>query len=123
MTINSEFLKDFTISTTKETDQTTKEIDGTTKETTKETAQTTKEIDGTTKETYETNEEIINIKEQILLLIKNNPNITAKQIANEFKEITEDGVWYHLRKLKSNDLIKREGSTKSDKWVVTKSNK
>lgn len=123
MTINSEFLKDLNVSTTKETSQTTKE-------TTKETAKTTKEIDGTTKETAqttketsETNEKIINIKEQILLLIKNNPNITAKQIANEFKEITEDGVWYHLRKLKSNDLIKREGSTKSGKWVVTKSNK
>ncbi|WP_223211640.1 ATP-binding protein [Mycoplasmopsis gallinacea] len=98
MTINSEFLKDFNVSTTKE-------------------------IDGTTKETSETNEENINIKEQILLLIKNNTNITAKQIANEFKEITEDGVWYHLRKLKSNDLIKREGSTKSGKWVVVKSNK
>lgn len=61
-----------------------------------------------------------NIQEQIVLLVKDNPSITAEQIANEIKEITADGVRYHIRNLKSHGVIKREGSTKSGKWVVMK---
>lgn len=52
--------------------------------------------------------------------MKDNPSITAEQIANEIKEITADGVRYHIRNLKSHGVIKREGSTKSGKWVVMK---
>lgn len=85
MGINTEFLKDFNRSTTKET---------------------TKEKSS--------------IQEQIVLLMKNNPSITAEQIANEIKEITADGVRYNIRNLKVHGVIKREGSTKSGKWVVVK---
>ena len=55
--------------------------------------------------------------------MKNNPNITAEQIANEIKDITVDGVRYHIRHLKTRGIIIREGSTKSGKWVVLKQNK
>ena len=89
MEINTEFLKSFNGSSTKET----------TKETTKEKS---------------------NIQEQIVLFMKNNPSITAEQIANEIKEITADGVRYHIRTLKAHGIITREGSTKSGKWVVMK---
>ena len=89
MEINTEFLKSFNGSSTKET----------TKETTKEKS---------------------NIQEQIVLFMKNNPSITAEQIANEIKEITADGVRYHIRNLKAHGIITREGSTKSGKWVVMK---
>ncbi|EFM64245.1 divergent AAA domain protein [Peptostreptococcus stomatis DSM 17678] len=89
MEINTEFLKSFNGSSTKET----------TKETTKEKN---------------------NIQEQIVLLMKNNPSITAEQIANEIKEITADGVRYHIRNLKAHGIITREGSTKSGKWIVMK---
>ena len=89
MEINTEFLKSFNGSSTKET----------TKETTKEKN---------------------NIQEQIVLLMKNNPSITAEQIANEIKEITADGVRYHIRNLKAHRIITREGSTKSGKWIVMK---
>lgn len=85
MRINTEFLKDFSGNTTKET---------------------TKEKSS--------------IQEQIVLLMKNNPSITAEQIANEIKEITADGVRYNIRNLKAHGVIKREGSTKSGKWVVLK---
>lgn len=70
--------------------------------------------------TKETTKEISSIQEQIFLIMKSNPSITAEQIANEIKEITADGVRYHIRILKSHGVIKREGSTKSGKWVVMK---
>ncbi|MDO5022875.1 MAG: winged-helix domain-containing protein [Eubacteriales bacterium] len=52
--------------------------------------------------------------------MKNNPNITAEQIANEINDITADGVRYHIRNLKKDGIIDREGSTKSGKWIVIK---
>ena len=52
--------------------------------------------------------------------MKNNPNITAEHIANEIKDITADGVRYHIRHLKTRGIIIGEGSTKSGKWVVLK---
>ena len=73
--------------------------------------------DSTTKETTK---EISSIQEQIVLLMKSNSSITAEQIANEIKEISAYGVRYHIRNLKAHGVIKREGSTKSAKWVVLK---
>ena len=69
--------------------------------------------DSTTKETTK---EISSIQEQIVLLMKSNSSITAEQIANEIKEISADGVRYHIRNLKAHGVIKREGSTKSGKF-------
>lgn len=60
------------------------------------------------------------IQESILYLMKNDPSITAEQIANEIKGITADGVRYHIRNLKAHGVIKREGSTKSGRWIVMK---
>ena len=77
-----------------------------------------KEFNGST--TKETTKEISSIQEQIVLLMKSNSSITAEQIANEIKEISADGVRYHIRNLKAHGVIKREGSTKSGKWVVLK---
>lgn len=70
--------------------------------------------------TKETTKEKNSIQEQIVLLMKDNPSITAEQIANEIKKISADGVRYHIRNLKAHGVIKREGSTKSGKWVVMK---
>ena len=75
----------------------------------------------TTEETTkETTKEKKGIQESILYLMKNDPSITAEQIANEIKEITADGVRYHIRNLKAHSVIKREGSTKSGRWIVMK---
>ena len=89
----------------------------TTKETTKEITKTTKE---TTKEITKTTKEKISIQEKMVFLMKNNPSITAEQIANDIKDITANGVRYHIRYLKSHGIIIREGSTKSGKWKVIK---
>ena len=77
-----------------------------------------KEFNGST--TKETTKEKSSIQEMIVLLMKENPSITAEEIANEIKEITAEGVRYHIRNLKAHGVIKREGSTKSGKWVVMK---
>lgn len=80
----------------------------TTKETTKKTTEkTTKK---TTKKTT---------RETILELLGNDPQTSAKELANAIG-ITEDGVRYHLNLLKKNGVIYREGPDKGGKWVVAK---
>ena len=75
----------------------------------------------TSKETSkETGKETMSIQEQIVLLMQNNPKITAKKIASEINEISVSGVRYHISKLKENGVIARVGSTKSGKWIVLK---
>ena len=52
-------------------------------------------------------------------LMKAETKITAKQIAERLN-ISFDGVRYHIKNLRANGRIKREGSTKSGKWTVIK---
>ncbi len=53
----------------------------------------------------------------MLVLIKSNPKITRKQIANELS-ITEDSAKYHLSQLKKKGKIIHLGSTKSGHWEI-----
>lgn len=93
MGINKEFLKVFNSSTTQET----------------------------TQETAQENMQRINIEgsvpDKIIEMMIIEPRITAKQIA-EHLNISFDGVRYHIKKLRGEGRIKREGSTKSGKWIV-----
>ena len=91
MEINAEFLKVFNGSSTQETTQ-----------------ETTQEI-----------EIEKSIPDQIVALMEIEPRVTARKIA-EHLGISFDGVRYHIKKLKARGVIKREGSTKSGKWVVLK---
>lgn len=50
--------------------------------------------------------------ETIRLLIKNNPSITGRELAEKCR-ITEDGVAYHIKKLKLLGKIKRMGGTRN----------
>ena len=72
--------------------------------------------------TQETTQEIKiekSVSNRIIELMMMEPNITAKQIA-EHLNVSFDGVRYHIKKLRADGKIKREGSTKSGKWVVMK---
>ena len=72
--------------------------------------------------TQETTQEIKiekSVPNRIIELMIMEPNITAKQIA-EHLNVSFDGVRYHIKKLRVDGKIKREGSTKSGKWVVMK---
>lgn len=73
----------------------------------------------TTQETTQKIEIEKPIQHQIVELIEMEPRITARQIS-EHLGISFDGVRYHIKKLRAHGVIKREGSTKSGKWIVLK---
>jgi ATP-dependent DNA helicase RecG len=88
----------------------------TTKETTRETNKPTKE---TTKETAKekTGERPVRMKEKLLLLIRQQPEITAAALSAA-TGIGVDGVNYHLNQLKQTGKLRRVGSTKGGHWEV-----
>ena len=56
--------------------------------------------------------------QKILELIKENPHITRKELAQEIGNITEDGIKYHLARLKEKGKIRRVGPDKGGHWEV-----
>ena len=90
--------------TTEATTETATETSDNTTETTETPAVTTETYDSTT--------------ETIRLMIKENPKITGKELASRCG-ITEDGVAYHIKKLKASGKIKRKGGARNGgEWVV-----
>lgn len=80
-------------------------------------AEKTTEKDGFTTEKEEISTE--KTTEKIFRAIKDNPYITTKELALEF-DITGDGVFYHIRKLRIAGRIQRAGGRKSGCWEVLK---
>ena len=76
-------------------------------------------IVGTTQETTQETNITKSVPDKMVDLMKAEPNITAKQIVERLN-ISFDGVRYHIKNLRANGRIKREGSTKSGKWIVIK---
>ncbi len=72
---------------------------------------TTESTTGTTTEKRE------KTTEKIIRLIKNNPHITNKELA-EACGLTEDGVYWNTKKLKKNNIIRRVGGTYGGHWEV-----
>lgn len=65
-----------------------------------------------------TTETTTNTTETIFKIIGNNPKVTAKKIASVCG-ITEDGVAYHIKKLKqSGRIIRIGGSRYGGEWKV-----
>jgi len=58
-------------------------------------------------------------RERILMQIRNNPNITRKELANVLN-LTSDGVKYHLQKMAKEGIIVRQGSNRNGYWEITK---
>ncbi|MBI5551996.1 MAG: putative DNA binding domain-containing protein [Desulfobacterales bacterium] len=58
-------------------------------------------------------------QEKILALLVAEPTLTRKQLAQRLG-ITQDGIKYHLEKLKSAGTIRREGPDRGGRWEVTK---
>ena len=57
--------------------------------------------------------------EKILAAIRKNPYITTKELANVCG-LTEDGIYYNTKKLRSKGLIRRIGGDKGGHWEVDK---
>jgi ATP-dependent DNA helicase RecG len=72
------------------------------------------EMESGTETTQKTTEKTT---EKILRLIKENPSITNKELAT-LCEITEDGVYYHIKKMKAEGIIRRIGPDKVGHWEV-----
>jgi len=69
----------------------------------------------TVETTQETTQETV---QKILQLLKADPKINRKKIAEALGTITEDGVKYHLNKLIKEKYIKRVGPDKGGHWEV-----
>lgn len=55
--------------------------------------------------------------EKIVRLMKENPQITNKELADACG-ITEDGVYWNTKKLRKNNIIRRVGGDKGGHWKV-----
>lgn len=75
---------------------------GTWQETTQETTGTTQETDATTQEMPD------RTRDRMLLPLRSNPKLTARQLAEELG-ISFDGVRYHLAKLRKEGVVHHEG--------------
>lgn len=56
-------------------------------------------------------------REQILAQLRTHPEVTIAELARQLN-LSDSGVEYNLRKLRQEGRIRREGSTKSGRWVV-----
>ena len=45
------------------------------------------------------------------------PTITARELAKAL-QLSNDGISYHLKKLRAEGRIRHEGPTKAGRWVV-----
>jgi ATP-dependent DNA helicase RecG len=76
------------------------------------TTKTTKET--TTKTTMKTT---MKTHRKLLELIKENPAISLIELA-ERMHLTKDGIWYHLKILKQEEILKRVGPAKGGYWEI-----
>ena len=56
-------------------------------------------------------------RERIIDLIKDNPSITTKELANSIG-VSNKAVGYHINVLQKEGILTREGSKKSGRWIV-----
>ncbi len=97
---------------------TTKTSATTTETTTKTPFITTETPADTTETPADTAETPADTAETILKIISNNPKVTAKELAT-ICGITEDGVAYHIKKLKQRGrIIRIGGSRNGGEWKV-----
>ena len=58
------------------------------------------------------------VQDRIIFLMKKNPYITTEEINCIISDLTIDGIKYHIKKLKENNIISRSGSRRSGRWIV-----
>ena len=55
--------------------------------------------------------------EKILAAIQRNPYVTTKELAT-LCGITEDGIYYNTKKLRSKGILRRVGGDKGGHWEI-----
>lgn len=66
-----------------------------------------------------TQKKINNSQKKIIELIKENPSVTRKEMAEKIG-ISADGIKYNLNKLKQMNILTRIGSDRSGTWKISK---
>lgn len=100
------------------TNITTETPAGTTETATETPSVTTETLTDTTETLTDTMETLTDTTETIFKIISKNPKVTAKEIASVCG-ITEDGVAYHIKKLKqSGRIIRIGGSRNGGEWKI-----
>ena len=61
-----------------------------------------------------------NVQKRIVELLLKTPTLSRKDLSELLGDITEDGVKYHLDKLKQDGILKREGTTRGSWTVILK---
>lgn len=82
--------------------------------TTQETVDTTQE---TTQETPRATQETT--QERVLALLRAQPSITRRELASRLG-LSDNGIKYHLERMKAAGVIRHVGATKSGFWEVLK---
>ena len=72
----------------------------------------------TQKTTQKTTQKENTARVSVLELLRETPDLTRRELAEKIADITEDGVKYHLDKLKEEGRIKRVGGRKTGHWEV-----
>ena len=56
-------------------------------------------------------------REAILQLISENASITSREMANRLN-INRSAISKHLKRMQEDNMIRREGSQKSGRWII-----
>ena len=96
--------------TTEKSDLTTEKITSTTDRNTDKISMTTEKNENSESQTESTTEKIFR-------MIQNDPYITTKELALEF-DMTDDGIFYHIKHLRMSGRIVREGGKKGGHWKI-----
>ena len=75
-------------------------------------------VQNTTQDTTQIDSQ--NTSKRILDLLSKTPNLSRRDLSELLGDITEDGVKYHLDKLKQEGIIKREGTTRGSWKILVK---
>lgn len=85
----------------------------------KDTTQSTTQRDADTTQTSEgTTQSLTEMQNAILSILREEPTLGRKDIAQKIEGITEDGVKYHLQKLQKLGILRREGGDYGGHWVI-----
>ena len=83
------------------------------------------DVNGTTADKFPANDGAVTLNEKtaekttekILCIIKNNPRVTYRELAEAFA-MTEDGIYWSVKQLRKQSLLHRIGGRKEGYWQV-----
>ncbi len=110
--------------TTQKEDSTTQKADSNYPDTTQKEDSTTQKADSnypdTTQKGNGATRKLSVIQQRIVNYIKENPKAGRKELAEKIGGITENGIKYHLQRLRQIGIITRVGADRGGHWKINK---